>query len=515
MAVVLQPLVTGEKLRELLAEETESELLDYKEMLDLSSTKDVVELSKDVAAMQVEGGFIIVGADNNGRLTGRLADAQAKLFDEAKLRAKMLRYLPDNIRLLSAVHEISGNKVVLIYVYANPDGFTVFHTEGAYDERGRTKCVFRRGDVYVRHGTASEPWNQNDISRIFARRMEQEKNAWLQAHGEDIVNALRGSDVQQLAKATATTLTWQIDEETFVSTIIEQLRDGDEIPLKLLLRRMQGDAARFIEGEAEEADLALLLDRLSCLAAHFIILEDDEWFRRVVTTFVTIYNIGFDSSGHVRRDASLGTARLWLMVIQRIYALGALAVREERWDLVPELALKSGSGVEFTRQPVARSWLRHATTAAANNNLLTVEEDNRRRELSLITLVAVIIQRETCLRPDLMENDDRVLDSICQFDILAMVAVTGNVRRNETRDYYPHFSRFYGYRSQRALARLVREPDMRKAIFPGGDVDLAEVIRFINSYANEAGWRYAGWLDIDDADVERFLEQHPPRQASG
>lgn len=53
-AVVVEPIVTEEKLRSLLAEQRELTCLDYKTRLDLGkgNARDTVELAKDVAALQ-------------------------------------------------------------------------------------------------------------------------------------------------------------------------------------------------------------------------------------------------------------------------------------------------------------------------------------------------------------------------------------------------------------------------------------------------------------------------------
>ena len=55
--VVVEPVVNREKLRELLALETEYPTLDLKSGCDLSEKREEIELAKDVGAMSVEGGF--------------------------------------------------------------------------------------------------------------------------------------------------------------------------------------------------------------------------------------------------------------------------------------------------------------------------------------------------------------------------------------------------------------------------------------------------------------------------
>ena len=76
--VVIDGILSDEKLAELLALRTEYRELDYKSAIDLSTTEGKVELAKDVGAMQVRGGYIIGGADNGGALTGQLDGVDAR-----------------------------------------------------------------------------------------------------------------------------------------------------------------------------------------------------------------------------------------------------------------------------------------------------------------------------------------------------------------------------------------------------------------------------------------------------
>jgi hypothetical protein len=41
--------------------------------------------------MSVRGGFLVVGVDKRGKPIGTVTDAQASLFDEARLRPKLLK----------------------------------------------------------------------------------------------------------------------------------------------------------------------------------------------------------------------------------------------------------------------------------------------------------------------------------------------------------------------------------------------------------------------------------------
>jgi hypothetical protein len=86
------PAITKDKLLQLRDEGTASETLDFKGNVRPDPREDRVEGAKDVGAMQVNGGFIVIGADSQGRRTGWVTEAQAKLFDEATLRGQVRLY---------------------------------------------------------------------------------------------------------------------------------------------------------------------------------------------------------------------------------------------------------------------------------------------------------------------------------------------------------------------------------------------------------------------------------------
>jgi Schlafen, AlbA_2 len=180
---VVEPNVTKDKLLQLVEEGAESQWLDFKETGDLSSKEDLVEVAKDVGAMQVDGGFIVVGVDSQGRPTGRFTEAQAELFDEATLRAKLAKWIPEPFDLKVGVHHHDGNLLAVVYVGPSPEGC----------------CIFRASDVFVRHGTASERAQQHDLGRIFARAAQR----WAEQEGERFAAHLeRALAAQQAAQAT-------------------------------------------------------------------------------------------------------------------------------------------------------------------------------------------------------------------------------------------------------------------------------------------------------------------------
>ncbi|HZE69308.1 MAG TPA: hypothetical protein VE135_07305 [Pyrinomonadaceae bacterium] len=499
---VIEPVITEEKLRQLLDEQHESGSLDYKAQLSLDDTRSLVEFAKDVGAMQVDGGFIVIGADNGGNPTGRVTARHAKLFDEATVRPKLLRYLPEPLEVRCAQHSISGQLLVLFYVGPNPDGFCIFKADGNYP--GGT--AFRAGEVFARHGTSSEPWRQSDIKKVFERRLAAAKEDWRRELAMSLEHTALGSKAQTLSRAPAAALTWQLDEKTFISIITEQLRNGDTIPLILLMNQLPADAKTLLTSN-QETDFLTLLDRLACLGALFLSLDRSKEFSEVVKVLNRIYDIGLSDSGEGRSGLALKPSKLWLEVIRRVYALGALAVRRENWDAVRLLIVQRPRGLvvgEFYN-----NWLRHALTMASRSGDFQQQQNGRKVDLPLLSLCQQTALGNTCLSEDV--DEDTLLDSLAQFDVFFNVVAISSQSRTLGSDYYPNFSRFYSRRSDPAFRRIIEDPTVRETLGIGNGEQLASSLRKLFKVAHEESFKYSGWDGVFDRSVNAFLDQYPQK----
>jgi hypothetical protein len=499
---VIEPVVTEEKLRQLLDEQHESEALDYKAELSLDDTRSLVEFAKDVGAMQVDGGFIVIGADNGGNPTGRVTARHARLFDEATVRPKLLRYLAEPLEIRCAQHRIDGHLVVLFYVGPNLDGFCIFKADGNYP--GGT--AFRAGEVFARHGTSSEPWRQSDIKKVFERRLAAAKEDWRRELAMSLEQTALGSKAQTLSRAPASALTWQLDEKTFISITTEQLRNGDTIPLTLLMNRLPAEAKSLLTSN-QESDFLTLLDRLACLGSLFLTLDQSEEFNKVVTALNRIYDIGLSESGEGRSGLALKPSKLWLEVIRRVYALGALAVRRENWDAVRLLIVQRPKGLvvgEFYN-----NWLRHALTMASREGDLQEQHEGRKVELPLLSLCQQTALANKCLSDDV--DEETLLDSLAQFDVFFNVVAISSQSRTFGSDYYPNFSRFYSRRSDPAFRLIVEDPTVRKSLGIGEGEQLASSLRNLFTVAHHESFKYSGWGGVFDRVVNTFLDQYPQK----
>jgi Putative DNA-binding domain len=498
MAVAVEPVLTEEKLRSLLAEGHEQSALDYKRGLDLDQRRDVVELAKDVAAMQSEvaGGYIVVGADDQGNVVPNLTATQATLFDEARLRGKLQRYIAEPFDVRSTVHQVNGRNVALVYVAPSPEGWCIFRQDGEYeDPPGSRRTVFRVGEVFVRRGTASQRWDDTDRKRLIEQVMARRKDAWRTELRHEMAATMNvGLSAQRLEQMPASALHWQLDEAGFDELVTELMRRGDDIPLRRLLLRAPADAQGLISNLDE---LATLLDRVASVAGLGLTYERQQWFDQAAAALVRIYELGFGEYGARRSDAD--TARLWLYVMTRVYGLGGLAVRMRNWEAVRQLASRRPRGEGFQYYV---SWLRHALTMAARAQILDDE-----RQAGLIAHAHNVVREVAALHPDTDAHSEDVLNSLCQFDALGALVILS--KSDNRRAYYPNFSRYGSRRTEPAFVTVIRDQAPRQAIYPGDDDALATAIRHIDEDAQHEGFSYDGWGGFGDPTVRRFLEEHP------
>jgi hypothetical protein len=523
----VQPILNEDQLRLLLGEQHESDTLDYKREIDLvgpGRRRAIVELAKDVGAMASgRGGYLVIGTDDRGAPTGLLTEDQARALDEARLRQMLQRYLPDGIDLRTAVHEIDGDRVALIYVGAHPDGLVIFRADGTYDADGTPRTVFREGEVFIRRGTQSRRWSQEELRswmRERARREREEAMAEAAAAFRDLdPEAAEGAAVSEAA---TDTLNWSLDIATLVETVTEHLQRSDDIPFRLLLENAPRHAAsalrldpqlplaqRQAAAEAAEASIGGILDRLASLAGRGITLRRAEIVDPVLDALITMYNLGFDEQGFGRHDLALPPPRLWRMIIERLYAVGALAARKRDWRTIRRIAeaapATSDSGYY-------RTLVRHGHIMAARAG--EFEDPNHARVgASLLQLALQHIARLPELRPDAEVDDERLLSGLCQFDLLLALATVDVTGQLSGAVIYPHFKRFYSHRSDPAVVTVLEDGNAREVLFPQDDQSLSDVLWALGRLGEGEFFYVSGWDGYRDARIVRLFDEHPPRGA--
>jgi hypothetical protein len=505
MAVVVEPILTEEKLRSLLAEQHEQSSLDFKRSLDLAATasgrRDTVELAKDVAAMQSEpaGGYLVVGADDHGAAVPDLTPQLARHFDEATVRQKLARYLAEPFTVRCAVHQIDGNTVALIYVGPSDHGWCIFRADGDYeDPPGTKRTVFRIGDVFVRHGTSSERWQDADRHRLTEQLIARRKESWrLELRSELEVVAQGDLSARKLEELPSSAVTWKLDAEGFDQLVTELMRRNDDIPLRQLLLRLPADAAQFLNDGSTD-DLRTLLDRLASVAGLALQFERREWLDRSLKALVAIYKLGFDANGYERNSPAV--VELWITIVAHVYGLGGLATRLEDWEAVRQLA---GQGTPGESRRHYGSWLRHALTMGSRANVVT-----REKTAGLIGRGHNVVRAVSALRPDGTIDEEAILDSLCQFDALGCLVVIGERGSFDSGNFFPSFAGYYSRRTEPIITRLVSDQAMRRQLFEGDDRFLADALATVLRQAGKESFWLGAWDGIDDPSIVRFIQEH-------
>lgn len=528
--------VTFDKLMELLEVQTELPELDYKLQCDLSDTGALVELTKDIGAMNILGGYLVIGADDNGNAVG-LPTGQAQHFDQARLSGKIAKYLPSGGDIRSAVHTLDAGsaprEVALVWVGPHPDGWCIFlrngdyekESNGDYEKESKTKTkktAFRVGDVYARHGTRSEPWNQTDIAAARNALVARAKDSWRAEHAEETRRALQTAMAGAAAVAgPSTAFTWQLDRASFQAAAVELLRRDDDVPVRLMLRAAAAQVEQLVllPESAAVTDLVVVLDRVTALAALALDLRRSAFMSMAVQTLLDVYGWAVEDL-RVQTSAHRLVPALWLRIAERLYALGALAVRLQDWTTVRELALAPVPAL--IREYRSRTWHRNALTQASNARLFTEQQPNgKTRELSLLLFAHAVAAADPVLRPDLPGDvpasygaRDPLLDSLCQFDLL--VTVVSGVAANATDEKallavsYPNYARADNRRANQIVQRLI-DPEVRPALLPGtGDRELAVVLDLADRVAQQAAQASFGWEGYTDHAVRTFISTHIP-----
>ncbi len=511
--VVVDGRATDEKLAELLDLQVEQPELDFKRMISPGTTDGLVELAKDVGSMSVLGGYLVGGVDDQGVPTGEMDGCDPKLFDEATLAPKLRKYLPDPVTIRPRVTERDGHTVVLIYVAPHPNGYAIFHTDGQYrNAKGKDEIAFRTGEAFWRDGTRSVRIWQAGMEQIIARRIAAAKGEWIEE--QQVIRRREREELEtgyaarDLARAPLGTLHFGLPTSELQVAVLELLRAGDQIALQHLLNDAITRATTAVESDDED-ELAGLLDKVAALGAAFLEHKQDEFFARIVEIFSAIYSLPLGPHDDRRFGMSTGISpeerapRIFLAVIERIYALGALAVRLRRWEAIRTLTLQHPERVD----DYWKNWLRHALTMGSRAKQLEQRGDNGQTIVtSLLTRAATMIEHEPALHPDTSDGD-AILTSLAQFDLLANLAAIDGSGSVDSSVFFTNWARFRQERIQPVADRIVSDPELRHAIFrERNDEDLALAFQKIGEMAHSEAMRYDGFWGWGNTPVGDFIE---------
>lgn len=493
-----------ETLRALLSDRGERDDVDFKLSCDLNNRVELVAITKDIGAMLMEGGYIIVGVDDDGEPGNALDERRAGLFDPATLTAKIARYLAPGFEVNSTSLQVDGHHFAIVRVAPHPDVIVAFAADGTYEGDGRNRTEFRRGDVYARHGTRSEPWNDDDIARCRQRMREEEHERSRASFANDLA-AVTGQMQRTggLAQAPLGALTWTGEPSDLTAAVLEQIRHDDEIPVRLLAPTLP---TAVIDSQTTSEAINTGLDAAASLAGGLSMVDRTGLAGEIIDALKATYDATFGERLD-RRDLAVDPAELRLRTITRVWALGGLATRRRHWSTVRRL---SEHVPPVHDADYWSNWLFHGLVWAARGNLLQDPQDVRGK--SPLVMAQEHTMRLRWLHPDLPPDSEQVLSSICQFDLLSNLVAIDSAIGNNPDPFLGHFGRWYAQRSDPAVVTVIEDAEARAAIFPQGNDELRRALEMIAANTEGRGHGWGGWGGYADPRIIRFL--HPGEGAA-
>ena len=144
---------------------------------------------RDMVAMaNTSGGYIVLGVNENrsgGTLTFEpigISEEHLKSLDIDKLKPQIESYLNVSVPIKLQIHRLDehgGRCFALVYVKESAESPIIMEKDGQYqDDNGRTKGVFRAGDVVVRDGASSRRADQNAVREQISKMRRRERERW-------------------------------------------------------------------------------------------------------------------------------------------------------------------------------------------------------------------------------------------------------------------------------------------------------------------------------------------------
>lgn len=460
-----------QKIRALLGQGSEHEKLDYKQSLDMDDKADLIEITKDIAAMLSSGGgSLLIGADDNGGFGARFTDELYDRFDETVLRAKLKKYIDEPFDVHVSSVKFDGHNFVLIECEGYKDGFVVLKTDGQYEKNGKTKLIFRASEVFVRHGSASERWQQHDIRRIIASQVSKERATWIK---ELSFFEPGGSENYRHIKS---------EIKTELSLVKSKLNDAT----------------------LTKSDIVVTLDKIFSFGIEAIDNENDKIFDLSLRTIHDMYALGFDTRGSWRLNNGFNPVELWYEILIRLPLLGGACIEAKRYDLAKLVVLQRVSGNDSEDY---NNWYRHALTMSARANY--TPSVSRGEEASILSATTRLFREDMLYKELLSWDDDQGRTYIVSFDYLASLVIVDSMQQNSDHDYYPSFGFYEKNRIFSMMRDILLDESVRAKIFRSAPPQIAYIVNCVDEMAGRVGmhfWNVGRWR----GELTNFMQNAEP-----
>jgi hypothetical protein len=514
-----------DKLTELLLIGAEQPQLDFKRFEDLSDDKSRLDLVKDMLAIaNTGGGFIVIGVDDQG-LLALGPQVNVEQWDSAELVRQVRSYTQIAPNITSAVHQIDDRPIVLVAIDPAPEGLPIPFSKNG-DHGSPTKRRFSKGEIWFRQGTENTLVDYAHWASVlsgYRARLIDEASRTSEQLVARIIDAIDRRDPCEededrnpkpranppLAPGSA----WpQLDEGMAVAA-----ENDSTVRLQRYLNELAA-LGRHVNPSDHANDHLRYLDEVAHVAIAGVRYNRVDIYNLALATMNAMY----ESAGFVGDDipitspSAVSIVQYRLDVIVRLFVVGSYVVRRDALSLVPGSVLRpfrTAAWYSFT------SWIRHASVYAARANLLLSDGGGVRGGL-LLSLARKAAVDTPVLRPDIpdtaidlepADGRDALLDSLCQYDLAALLVVSAD--EDKSTGYYPASAFFMQSRAQPLLDRYVEDAEVRRALLPGRTVHESATALRLALDTELATSRESGftWSSRNSSEVSAFLSRYPDR----
>ncbi len=454
-----------EKLQELLTTGTECSELDFKETLDLTKRGDELHFVKDAVSMfnRYPGGYIVIGATNEGEPSKICDGIDWKQFDGARLTDKIRSYVDAPLTPISALHVIDGHTYCIVCLFSPDNGLlTPFNKLGEYSTgAGKTKVVFRQGDITRRDGSQNRPIEYLQWAEILTHH-----DALIREDESKRINSLIDKITTVLGeKGKTPPLVYGMDDEALATALIACFEQGESAKLMCFVNQLSLELPH-----SDEA-----IDNLSAVAIGAIShgLDDIAW-----NAIDTLYD-------HYLTIDHFGAAaeKKLLSIAVAVYEIGAVIVLANRWDMVSPFVNRQSP---YNPNYIYASWIRECQVVA-----LRAGEFRNDTSTMLISVTLDHIKRHNRIMPAfdftsadskdtdgrLTKEEESVLNLLCSFDFLYCLCVL--VAGDGQGGAYPACVGYEQKRISHVVVRMFGKDDRaRRALLPNyRDTEIASGLR--------------------------------------
>ena len=487
--------VGEEKLGELLGLGAEKPYLDFKRELDLGDPKKKLDFIKDCAAMMnlPRGGYLVIGANDDGTPAQGAIPPTKEMFDSAALTQIVGGYVDAPVDIRSQVHTllVQGSQACMAVIYIAPpaDGIpAVMSKTGSLSSPSGGKIYrFHEGSVFTRMGTTNALVTHQTWRQVLSNFRDYERADARHDSDELLRRVVQGFGTA--AAPTPVVPDLGMDASTFTESVRAGLIQNNE----RIIRRFLVTAKAAYLSTVNDEERATTLNRIAAVAVEAIALGDQFVVKHAMDTLFELYQTQLVDP--YRTEGKPGAPARWLEITLRTMAVGAAAVRNGMYDVIPAIVLRRIGDDTYSY----RSWIRHGLTEASRANLLLRSEESGKGG-NLIAFSADLLLENPELRPDIQSDPssdpvDAFVDSLCQFDFLWCCLSLASVGDGPaSAAFYPSCSAYHQHRVMPIVHRLESEPRTRAEVFGNvPDHQIADAILGVINLAHSQSWNYGGW----------------------